>query len=105
MVAVVVPSPAMSLVFWATALTSLAPMFSNGSAQIDFLADGHAVLGDGRPAEGLVEDDVAAGRPEGDADGVSQLVGAGQQLLTRLVSIEQLFCHLCIISVNESVVT
>ena len=31
MVAVVVPSPATSLVFWATALTSLAPMFSNGS--------------------------------------------------------------------------
>ena len=30
-VAVVVPSPATSLVFWATALTSLAPMFSNGS--------------------------------------------------------------------------
>ncbi len=33
MVAVVVPSPATSLVFWATALTSLAPMFSNGSAR------------------------------------------------------------------------
>src|SRR6478736_5937244 len=33
MVAVVVPSPAMSDVFWATALTSLAPMFSNGSAR------------------------------------------------------------------------
>src|SRR5882724_5524281 len=32
MVAVVVPSPATSLVFWATTLTSLAPMFSNGSA-------------------------------------------------------------------------
>src|SRR5438132_42087 len=31
MVAVVVPSPATSLVFWATALTSLAPMFSKGS--------------------------------------------------------------------------
>ena len=27
----VVPSPAVSLVFWATALTSFAPMFSNGS--------------------------------------------------------------------------
>src|SRR6516225_9227487 len=33
MVAVVVPSPATSLVFWATALTSLAPMFSNGSGR------------------------------------------------------------------------
>src|SRR5205814_1965018 len=33
MVAVVVPSPAESLVFWATALTSLAAMFSKGSAR------------------------------------------------------------------------
>src|SRR5438105_3443262 len=33
MVAVVVPSPATSLVFCATAFTSLAPMFSNGSAR------------------------------------------------------------------------
>src|SRR5881227_638303 len=33
MVAVVVPSPATSEVFWATALTSLAPMFSNGSGR------------------------------------------------------------------------
>src|SRR5690349_2393473 len=33
MVAVVVPSPATSLVFWATALTSLAPMFSKGSGR------------------------------------------------------------------------
>src|SRR5262249_47637011 len=32
-VAVVVPSPATSCVFWATALTSLAPMFSNGSGR------------------------------------------------------------------------
>jgi len=33
MVAVVVPSPATSLVFWATAFTSFAPMFSNGSGR------------------------------------------------------------------------
>ena len=66
-VAVVVPSPAASLVFWATALTSLAPMFSNGIGEVDLLGDRDAVLGDGRTAEGLVDDDVSAGRPEGDA--------------------------------------
>ena len=31
--------------------------------QLDFLADGHAVLGDGRAAERLVDDHVAAGGP------------------------------------------
>ena len=61
--------------------------------QVDFLGDGDAVLGDGRAAEGLVDDDVAPGRPEGDADGVGQLLGAGQQLLAGVVGVEQLFCH------------
>ena len=32
--------------------------------QLDFLAHGHAVLGDGRAAERLVEDHVAAGRAQ-----------------------------------------
>src|SRR5207249_6552382 len=50
-----------------------------GVGQVDFLADGDAVLGDGRAAEALVEDDVAPGRPEGNAHGVGQLVGAGQE--------------------------
>ena len=31
--------------------------------ELDFLADGHAVLGDGRAAERLVDDHVAAGGP------------------------------------------
>src|SRR5918911_1620740 len=41
--------------------------------QVDLLADGDAVLGDGRPAKALVEDDVAPGRAEGQADRVGQL--------------------------------
>ena len=32
--------------------------------ELDFLADGDAVLGDGRAAEGLVDDHVAAGRAD-----------------------------------------
>ncbi len=52
-----------------------------GIGQVDLLADGDAVLGDGRPAETLVENDVASGRPESDAHGASQLIGAGEQFL------------------------
>ena len=62
-VAVVVPSPAMSEVFEATSLTSLAPMFSKRSSSSISLLTDHAVLGDGRSAERLVEDHVPAGRP------------------------------------------
>jgi len=42
-VAVVVPSTAWSLVFWATSRTIWAPMFSN-YPRADLLGDGHAVL-------------------------------------------------------------
>ena len=64
MVAVgVVPSPATSLVFWATALTSLAqPHVLERVGQVNFLGDRDAVLGHGGPAEALVEDDVSPGR-------------------------------------------
>ena len=41
--------------------------------ELDFLGDGDAVLGDGRAAERLVDDHVAAGRAERDGDGVGQL--------------------------------
>ena len=49
--------------------------------QLDFLADGDAVLGDGRPAEGLVEDHVAAGRTHGHGDGVGQLLDSPEHPL------------------------
>jgi hypothetical protein len=45
-VAVVVPSPATSLVFEATSLTIWAPMFSSFVLELDLLGDGDAVLGD-----------------------------------------------------------
>ena len=66
--------------------------------QVDFLGDGDAVLGDGRAAEGLVDDDVAAGRPERDADGLGQLLGAREELLAGVVGVEQLLRHIVLVS-------
>ena len=45
-----------------------------GVFQLDLLGDGDAVLGDGGRAEGLFEDDVAAGGAEGDLDGAGELL-------------------------------
>jgi hypothetical protein len=49
--------------------------------QFDFLGDGHAVLGDARGAERLVDHDVAAFRAERHLDGVGQDVDAAQHAL------------------------
>ena len=89
----VVPSPATSLVFWATALTSLAPMFSNGSGRSISLETVTPSLVTVGPPKRLVDDDVPAGRPEGDADRLGQLLGAGQELLAGVVGVEQLLRH------------
>ena len=64
-----------------------------GIVELDFLRDGHAVVGDGRGAELLVEDDVAALRPERDLDRVGQLVDAGLEGAARLFVELQLLCH------------
>ena len=48
--------------------------------ELDFLADGDAVFGDGRAAERFVDDDVAAARAERDGHGVGQLIYAGEHL-------------------------
>ena len=45
--------------------------------ELDLLGDGHAVVGDGRRAELLLEHDVAALGAERDLDGVGELVHAG----------------------------
>ena len=45
-----------------------------GVFQLDLLGDGHAVVGDQRSAELLVENDVAALGAEGDLDGISKNV-------------------------------
>ena len=61
--------------------------------QVDFLGDRHAVLGDGRRAELLVEDDVAALGAERHLHRVGQLVDAAQNRLARLLAVHNLFCH------------
>src|SRR5690606_15594473 len=49
--------------------------------QLDFLGNGHAVLGNQRSAEALVQNHVAAFRAEGGLHGISQDVDADQHLL------------------------
>ena len=46
--------------------------------ELDFLGDGHAILGDARGAERFVEDDIAAFRTERDLDGVGENIDAAQ---------------------------
>ena len=53
--------------------------------QLDFLGDGHAVVGDQGRAELLVEHDVAALGAERDLNGIGQLIDAGFQSLAGLV--------------------
>ena len=59
-VAVVVPSPARSLVLRGDLAHHLRAHVLELVGKLDFLGDGHAVLGDARRAEALVDDDVAA---------------------------------------------
>src|SRR4029077_18437501 len=49
--------------------------------QLDFLGDGHAVLGHGRRAERALEDHVAAFGTEGHFDRVGENVDPGEQLV------------------------
>ena len=72
-VAVVVPSPATSEVLRGDLLHELGAHVLVGVLELDLLGDGDAVLGDGRAAEGLLDDDVAAARAERDLDGAGEL--------------------------------
>ena len=77
-VAVVVPSPALSLVFGGDFADHLRAHVLELVFELDFLGDGHAVLGDARGAEGLVDDDVAALRAERHLHRVGEDVDAAQ---------------------------
>src|SRR5476651_956915 len=59
-VAVVVPSPALSLVLEATSRSICAPHILELVLKLDFLGDGDAVLGDAGRAKALLDDDIAA---------------------------------------------
>ena len=75
-VAVVVPSPATSLVLRGDFVDHAGAHVLVLVFQLDLLGDGHAVLGDGRRAEALLEDDVAALGAERHLDGAGQLADA-----------------------------
>ena len=85
-VAVVVPSPATSLVLLAASLTSWAPMFSYGSFSSISSATVTPSLVTVGHAPALVDDGIAAARAKGAADGSGQLADAGEQFLASFVS-------------------
>ena len=65
--------------------------------ELDFLRDRDTVLGDGGGAEGALEDDVAAFRPERHLDRVGQDVHAGDQSRAGVLFEFDVFgCHGCI---------
>jgi hypothetical protein len=61
--------------------------------EVDLLGHGHAVLGDRRRAELLVEDDVASLGAERYLDRIGERVDAPEDRLTRLFAINDLLCH------------
>ena len=61
--------------------------------QLDFLGDGDAVLGDGRAAEGLVDDHIPAGRAHRDRDGVGEFFDALEHFGAGVIVEQQLFGH------------
>jgi len=65
-----------------------------GVFELDFLGDSDAVLGDGRAAEFLVEDDIASARPERRLDRSCELLDTAEQRLAgALVELELFSCH------------
>ena len=62
--------------------------------QLDFLGDGHAVLGDDRRAELLFDHRVAALGAERDLHGVGQAVDAAQDRLAGILTSHDLLCHI-----------
>jgi hypothetical protein len=75
----------------ATSRTICAHVFI-GIFEFDFLRDGDAVLGHGRGAEFLVENDVAAFGAERRDDGAGEFLHALEESLTSCFVKNQLFC-------------
>src|ERR1700748_1907151 len=73
-VAVVVPSPARSLVLEATSRTHLRAHVLELVLQFDLLGDGHAILGDARRTEGFLDHDVPPLGAERDLDRIRQRI-------------------------------
>ena len=92
-VAVVVPSPATSLVLVAAVLASWAPEVLERVVELDLARDGDTVVGDGRATELLVQHDVPPARAEGDLDRVGQLVHPALQRATAVLVEADLLRH------------
>ena len=88
-----VPSPATSEVFDATTLTSLAPMFSNGSGSSISLETVTPSLVTVGPPNDLLRITLRPVGPSVVPDGVGQDVDAFQHLPAGGVGEEQLLCH------------
>ncbi len=65
--------------------------------ELDLAGDGHAVVGDGRRAELLVEDDVAALGPKGHLDRIGELVDALLEAASRSLIKNQLLSHVVVL--------
>src|ERR1700674_4432158 len=65
--------------------------------QFNFFRYGDAVLGDGRRTEFLFDDNVAALGAKCDLYRVSQQVDAAENGLSRLFSMNNLLCHICLL--------
>src|SRR5690606_32644456 len=64
-----------------------------GILEVDLLRNRDAVLGDGRAAEGLLDDHVAAAGAEGDLDGAGELGHTLLDVLARRRVVADLFGH------------
>ena len=94
-VAVVVPSPATSLVLLATSLTIWAPMFSYlSSSSISLATVTPSLVTVGEPKR-LLEDDVAALGAERDLDGAGELRDAAPHRLAGFLIEGDHFGHVC----------
>src|SRR5208283_1616834 len=69
----------------------------NAIGQIDFLGNSNAVLGDGGRAEFLLNHNVAALGAEGNFHSISQNVDAAKNRLAGFFSVNNLFCHICLL--------
>jgi hypothetical protein len=65
----------------------------DGVGEVDLLRDGHAVLGDDRGTELLVEHDVPALRTERHLHRIGELVHAAEQRAPRVFTVMNLLCH------------
>ena len=100
-VAVVVPSPATSLVLRGDLAHHLRAHVLELVGELDLLGDGHAVLGDARRAEALVDHDVAALRAQRDLHRVGEDVDAAQHALASVTAKSHVLC--CHVSVSSPV--